>query len=304
MSGRSNNVTMPAVPASATQPPHHRRRRSPLAKDASDRCGVVTPTFSPVFLPCSRMGRSASLYACVALLLLTAAAVARAAPAPVPAPAVSTASLPAEAYLNSAGLPLLMPTNRSTDGRSWYFEIPPDPGGCWVGWRMTVLHVQLGVPAKCHRLPDPPLRSLLLHVSRHPGDAAPLRAQRRGLLAALSGLPAVHWCVCGGQPAGRRHRLASVRCCLHHASPPVLHCFALRKFPSLYTYNYVHLAMLCRHARGRVHRQAGAGAGLRPAGHQLCRPQGGARYTLLEVRARRAGCSGCTVKRVAPDCAG
>ncbi|KAL4434491.1 hypothetical protein ABPG75_000932 [Micractinium tetrahymenae] len=47
------------------------------------------------------------------------------------APATA-AALPPDAYLNAAGLPLLMPTNRSTSGRRWYYEIPRDPVGTVV----------------------------------------------------------------------------------------------------------------------------------------------------------------------------
>lgn len=45
-----------------------------------------------------------------------------------PAPSV----LPAKVYLNAAGRPLLMPTNRSTDGRGWYYEMPRQPGAAWL----------------------------------------------------------------------------------------------------------------------------------------------------------------------------
>lgn len=78
----------------------------------------------------------------------------KAAPSPAPAPAQSqpaapapgasgawspggdllatAATLPPDAYLNAAGLPLLMPTNRSTGGRRWYYEIPREPVGTLV----------------------------------------------------------------------------------------------------------------------------------------------------------------------------
>lgn len=92
-------------------------------------------------------GRQASLAADLLPRLLLAAAVlaasgpcrAGAASSPAPAPAPSTsdalataAALPPDAYLNAAGLPLLMPSNRSTRGRRWYYEIPRDPVGTLV----------------------------------------------------------------------------------------------------------------------------------------------------------------------------
>lgn len=46
--------------------------------------------------------------------------------------AAAAAGLPPDAYLNAAGLPLLMPTNRSTKGRRWYYEIPRNPVGTLV----------------------------------------------------------------------------------------------------------------------------------------------------------------------------
>lgn len=51
------------------------------------------------------------------------------------------ASPPPDAYLGVTGRPLLMPTNRTTNGRTWYFEVPKQPGEWafrargWVGGR-------------------------------------------------------------------------------------------------------------------------------------------------------------------------
>lgn len=45
------------------------------------------------------------------------------------APAGTSPVVPADSFLNADGLPLLMPTNRTTDGRRWLFELPRDPGG-------------------------------------------------------------------------------------------------------------------------------------------------------------------------------
>ena len=42
---------------------------------------------------------------------------------------------PADSFLNAEGLPLLMPTNRTTDGRHWLFELPRDPGAAsWMAF--------------------------------------------------------------------------------------------------------------------------------------------------------------------------
>ena len=44
------------------------------------------------------------------------------------AAADTSSVVPADSFLNADGLPLLMPTNRTTDGRRWLFELPRDPG--------------------------------------------------------------------------------------------------------------------------------------------------------------------------------
>lgn len=91
----------------------------------------------------------------------------------------AAAVLPADSFLNADGLPLLMPTNRTTDGRRWLFELPRDPGGWWGGgWRAV------GDATRCHmhaHLECPVSPS----CSRHPSHAAPLRPQRGRLLASI-----------------------------------------------------------------------------------------------------------------------
>jgi hypothetical protein len=48
------------------------------------------------------------------------------------APDATSPVVPADSFLNANGLPLLMPTNRTTDGRRWLFELPRDPVGTLV----------------------------------------------------------------------------------------------------------------------------------------------------------------------------
>lgn len=207
-------------------------------------------------------GRQASLAADLLPRLLLAAAVlaasgpcrAGAASSPAPAPAPSTsdalataAALPPDAYLNAAGLPLLMPSNRSTRGRRWYYEIPRDPVGTLV-----MLH-------RCGRNAEdswPPSRVCPQCI----GEAA---YRREGCASALG-------------PPLRIGQLSSVlpvfqlRICTHRQMPsPLLLLLFARP---------------CRHARGGVHLQAGAGPRIRAAGHQQRQQGGGVRRTLLEVR--------------------
>lgn len=79
-----------------------------------------------------------------ALLLLAAAAALAPGAHAAPTPAV-----PADAYLNADGLPLLMPTNRTTDKRRWYYELPRNPGGgsvpqhCACCWRLHLAACRL-----------------------------------------------------------------------------------------------------------------------------------------------------------------
>jgi hypothetical protein len=68
-----------------------------------------------------RRRRSALGFLAVAVLALLPAGVQG-------APTLGEETLPANEYLNAEGLPLLMPTNRTTNDHSWYFELPRDPG--------------------------------------------------------------------------------------------------------------------------------------------------------------------------------
>lgn len=46
------------------------------------------------------------------------------------APTVGEGASEADEFFNNDGMPLMMPVNRTTDRRRWYFEVPRDPGGC------------------------------------------------------------------------------------------------------------------------------------------------------------------------------
>ena len=73
-------------------------------------------------------GRRQQLRRRSALLLLAVLALALLPAGVHGAPTLGEETLPANDYLNAEGLPLLMPTNRTTNDHSWYFELPRDPG--------------------------------------------------------------------------------------------------------------------------------------------------------------------------------
>ena len=63
------------------------------------------------------------------------------------APALGEETLPAQDFLNAEGLPLLMPTNRTTNDHSWYFELPRDPGA--HSWRTAGAQLAHNWPVCC-----------------------------------------------------------------------------------------------------------------------------------------------------------
>lgn len=73
-----------------------------------------------------RTGMQLTSLATVLLLALAAVAL----PRPARAAGEEQPLLAPDAYLNVVGKPLLMPINRTTEGRAWYFEVPKNPGGC------------------------------------------------------------------------------------------------------------------------------------------------------------------------------
>lgn len=62
---------------------------------------------------------------------------------------------PADSFLNADGLPLLMPTKRTTDGRHWLFELPRDPGAAGRAWfrlaAAAVMPAWCLVPSRWHQ---------------------------------------------------------------------------------------------------------------------------------------------------------
>jgi hypothetical protein len=121
--------------------------------------------------------------ACTLLLLLPALAAAQAG-----SPAAQSSP---DEFLNIRGLPLMMPINRTTGQRRWYYEIPREPSecadGCWVLWGASR-------PGRCQNAPRAasPQSRQLAHVS----STGPLHPLTRPLLPphAVGVLVMLHRC--------------------------------------------------------------------------------------------------------------